>query len=126
MFLLIVLICFTVFFGALLMYGFYESDGDIIAISTALLILFVGLIGWGMIGNLAPQRHDYADIENPYIHKSISTVYVEYNGYKKQFTDADSYNRINDSTKFVLRSNYNIYGGKISSSIEIKPEAERK
>ena len=92
-----------------------DCNGSMVAIGIiGLILMIVG--GWLMAGNLVPVKYSDANIIPFYIHKSSSTVYIEYgNNQKHQFTDAASYNAINDSTKFIIKTGYNMYGDSLQS-----------
>ena len=123
MVLLIVLSILTVFCLLLILWGIINYEFEFVG-GVGVVLGIVGFFGWVLLGNVLCQKSVLYDIEIPYVHKSMSTVYVEWNGYKAQFTDAETYNRINDSTRFVLKKCYNMYGRNYESIIEIKPLVE--
>lgn len=117
---LLVMIFITAALIAMLIGGIKSYNEFLIGISV-LSLFFVTLFGWILFGFGYPIRNEYKVIEDKVtILKSPTTVYVEYNGLKSFWVDAETYNKINDSTQFQIKISYNMYGGKCSKWIVIK------
>jgi len=78
-----------------------------------------------MIGITGHNRVNHISINHPIIVKTPSSVIVEVDGYREVFTDAHSYNTINDSTEFDFITYYNMYGFMIDHQIKITTFTEK-
>lgn len=100
------------------------ASNKAITASGIFILIAIELFGWLFLGNVVSQKEIYTDItDTVFVIKSPTTAYVEYGDLKASFTDAGNYNAINENTKFQLRTEYNMYGGKCGMSIVIKKEA---
>jgi len=91
--------------------------------SFATLLGIIILTGWFLIGCLCPLSATYVDI-NPKVYKTETAVIIETKNLRTIMEDAKSYNLINDSTKFQLKSEYNMYGFNLENIIVIKESKE--
>jgi formate hydrogenlyase subunit 3/multisubunit Na+/H+ antiporter MnhD subunit len=123
MWLSITLILLTLLMVTGLIVAIIHEDGESTLGCICLLIL-CGVAGWGMAGNIITMNSKY-EIISPSITKTKSAVIVEYDGMRTIFEDAKTYNTVTDTTKFTVKTDYNMYGGDCGKSIITNPKVEK-
>ena len=113
----ILMILTSILLGILILGIIIKNDGLITAGSVFLTLMVI--LGWGATGFGYPAKHIFNDI-SPKAYKTSSAVVLEYKDVRTILDDARSYNLVNDSTKYQLKTDFNMYGFQVGKNIVIK------
>ena len=90
--------------------------------NTVLLIIVLAItsfVSWGLIGNCFPVKSS-SDVVCASVIKTKTAVVVEYKDNREIFTDAATYNELNEGEIEVnLVKDYNMYGGVCGKRIQL-------
>jgi len=107
-----ILVSLTLISIALFLSGFVVNDDDNnLKASGAIIFVLVCVFGWVMGGILNTFSFVEKEI-TPNIMITPDVVVVEYNGLVQTFESIQSYSKIKEGCKFILRTDKNMYGFK--------------
>jgi hypothetical protein len=123
---LTILIISTLIVLATIIYGIATNNGDVIGVSL-FIFLVVLLFGWGLIASTTTFEKKYIEISSSYIDvfKTDKIVIVVHN--KDDIYEFDTHwewVNLNDSTKFLLLQEYNMYGFKHNTDLVYEIEVD--
>lgn len=104
---------------ACIVIGVASDDGGF-CFAGFMILLFDGLIGFGLICSLFPASSSETLTEKFSYAKTQSVVIIETPSKNQTFTDAYTYNTISDSSKVFLHADYNTYGCEVRSYLIVR------
>lgn len=84
-----------------------------------ILLMFDGALGFGLVCTSNIESSSETQVEFSFA-KTQSTVIIETPCKTQVFSDAYTYNRISDSSKVFLYTDYNVYGDEVHSRLIVK------
>jgi hypothetical protein len=107
---MIVMICLSVVSIFILISGLVTSETDIIGFGVG-SVLFVTLIGWGLLGSIIVLEHKSEKLETFYTKSEKSIILEEYGNSKFYYFDKKlDFDYLTDTTAIYLDRGYNMYG----------------
>lgn len=99
--------------------GWASDDSELGAFGFCIM-LFVGLLGFGLACNYETQSSTEIQIQKFSYAKTESELIIQTPEKTETFSDAHTFNSISDSSKIFIHTDYNVYGGKMGSHLIIK------
>ena len=116
----IIMISLTVIFIGLLIWGSVnEWDSDTLGLFM-LVLLLIGMVGWGVIGSLAQQKQDISYTKDYYSIEVLDGIYIKVNDKTSIITDKASYvNWKAGKAELKTIKSLNAYGNCIGTDYKI-------
>lgn len=89
------------------------------AIAGIIILMIDGALGFGLVCSSNIESSSETQVEFSFA-KTQSTVIIETSCKTQVFSDAYTYNRISDSSKVFLYTDYNVYGDEVHSRLVVK------
>jgi len=99
-----------------------KEDGS--SVIGGVILALVGFLGFGMIACVLPYSEKHEKVESFTYAKTKYSVIIETPKLTQTFTDAYTYNAINDSSEVFYNTLYNAYGSETHRTITLNADKQ--